>query len=181
MLAQQAQQRLQHPSAPCRAPPTPPFVGTELNAREYDIMLSLLPMSSLSLAFRPIIPATGLTVHPLMNEQIPQLRDNSQQKRPARSGSSPCGKSLGCAGCTCKLGGRKAPRGGTARMLMQERRDEDDPPVIANWEMSQVLKNRDFLASIRDNEQQALQQLEAFLNEYPPSATGNDAPDDILG
>ena len=47
--------------------------------------------------------------------------------------------------------------------------------------MSQVLENHALLNIIRDNEEKALLEIRAFLNENPPSVLGDDVPDDIFG
>ena len=162
-------------------------------------------LASLSFAYHPIVPiSASLNVHPLIDEPAtPPNTSEEQQSTTAfttPTASSPCGRSLGCAFCTCRLGGEQKleikEKERTIRPLrhgapsMQIKREipaksaghEDvDLSLISSWEMSQVLQNKEYLDLIRNNEREALFQLQHFLNEHPPSVVGDDVPDDMLG
>merc|ERR1711935_560806 len=126
----------------------------------------LLPLAPLSFAFQPIVTGSGdaasmLRVHECNNANI--------QPRPLAfpSEKPPCGKSLGCASCTCGLARKaKVSRAGIPNMC------EEPLPLLSTWEMSQVLENHALLNIIRDNEEKALLEIRAFLNENPPSVLG---------
>ena len=69
-------------------------------------------------------------------------------------------------------------RRGTPCML----EDAATPKRARRWEYEHVVKpNARFLSKIIEDEQAALEQLEALLLEYPPSCPAADLPDDIFG
>ena len=125
---------------------------------------------SMPLTLRPLIGAT-LNVHTTFDATDSAMQDCSTTKKAFK----PKQACSGCKVCTC---GQKQGRASSIRMAMNNCGEGISLP---EWEYRQVLASKSYLQQLIHKEKSALNKLEAFLRENPPSAMAKDVPEDILG
>ena len=73
-------------------------------------------------------------------------------------------------------------RAGAASMMANDASEDDEGFGDWDcWEMEQVVDSASYLETVMAFEAKALQGIEEFLNQNPPSCPAAQAPDDILG